>query len=234
MALLQCRDLSFAYEGKLVVDKLNLTVEEGDYLCIVGENGSGKSTLVKGLLGLIAPSGGKVIFGDGLQKNQIGYLPQHAEIQRDFPASAWEVVISGCRSAAPFLNRAQKARARQMMESLSVETVKKQRFSTLSGGQQQRILLARALLATNSLLLLDEPTAGLDPLATRDLYEAVSRLHQEQGLTIIMISHDIAATMEYADHILHLSHASAFYGTAAQYAASPLGKAFAGRGVENA
>ena len=231
MALLSCENLSFSYEGKPVVVNLNLTVEPGDYLCIVGENGSGKSTLVKGLLGLIFPSGGNVIFGNELQQNEIGYLPQHTELQRDFPASVWEVVTSGCRSVWPFLTKVEKEKAMATLDLLSISDLKSRSFSELSGGQQQRVLLARALLVTCKLLLLDEPTAGLDPLATRDLYETIENLHKKEGFTIIMVSHDIDAAVEYADHILHLSHTSAFYGTAKEYASSTLGKRFAGGGM---
>ena len=232
MALLTCKNLSFSYEGKPVVEGLDLTVNAGDYLCIVGENGSGKSTLVKGLLGLILPSAGSVSFGDGLQKNEMGYLPQRMEAQRDFPASVWEVVTSGCRSILPFLSQKEKEKALNTLKLLSIEDLKNNSFSELSGGQQQRVLLARALLVTRKLLLLDEPTAGLDPLVTRELYDTIEKLHKEEGLTVIMVSHDVEAAVEYADYILHLSHSSAFYGTAAEYAGSSLGKRFAKGGAE--
>ena len=234
MALMTCKDISFSYEGKPVLEKLNVAVEQGDYLCVVGENGSGKSTLVKGLLGLIPIRAGSVDFAEGFRKSEIGYLPQRMQAQKDFPASVWEVVTSGCRSAMPFLSKEQKKRALAAMKSLSIEDLKGKSFSILSGGQQQRVLLARALLATSRLLLLDEPTAGLDPMATKDLYDTIQRLHKEQGLTIVMVSHDIAAALEYATHILHLSHGGMFYGTAAEYAASPLGKAFARGGAGDA
>ena len=226
MALLHCGNLTLSYEGKPAVENLNLKVEAGDYLCIVGENGSGKSTLVKGLLGLLSPGAGSVVFGDGLHQNEIGYLPQHTQVKRDFPASVWEVVTSGCRSAAPILSKKHKEAAARAMELLSVTEWKRKSFSELSGGQQQRVLLTRALLATSKLLLLDEPTAGLDPLITRELYQTIRRLHQEQGFTVIMVSHDIAAAIENASHILHLAHHAMFYGTVAEYRASPLGKSF--------
>lgn len=228
MVLLTCKNLSLSYEGKPVVEGLNLTVQQGDYLCIVGENGSGKSTLVKGLLGLLAPTEGNVTFGEGLQKNEIGYLPQRVQVQHDFPASVWEVVSSGCRSGAPFLSKNQKMRAIETMELLSIGSYQKKSFSELSGGQQQRVLLARALLATSKLLLLDEPTAGLDPLITKELYEIIHMLNKERGLTVIMVSHDIEAAIAFSDHILHMAHNSMFYGTAQKYAESSLGKAFAG------
>ncbi|MEG2317057.1 MAG: ATP-binding cassette domain-containing protein, partial [Clostridia bacterium] len=162
MPLISCEQTTFAYEGHAVVDGLTLTVRRGDYLCIVGENGSGKSTLVKGLLGLMTPVKGHVVYGDGLQRNEIGYLPQRSETQKDFPASVWEVVTSGCRGFAPWLNAAQRRTAQANMGLMGIEALCKRSFMELSGGQQQRVALARALCATKTMLLLDEPVAGLD------------------------------------------------------------------------
>lgn len=228
MAFMTCKDVSFSYEGTPVVEKLNLIVKQGDFLCIVGENGSGKSTLVKGLLGLLTPSRGRVSFGDGLRQNEIGYLPQRTAAQRDFPASVWEVAASGLDGNAVFLRKARKADVMDALERLSIAELRKKSFSRLSGGQQQRVLLARALLATDKLLLLDEPTDGLDPLVTRELYQLIDELHRERGLTVIMVTHDMEAALTFARHILHLGHNSQFYGTTAEYAASPMGKSFVG------
>lgn len=233
MALINCENVSFAYEGHVVVSELSLTIERGEYLCIVGENGSGKSTLVKGLLGLITPVKGKVVYGEGLKHTEIGYLPQRTDAQKDFPASVWEVAASGLRSRSPFLNQAQKAWVWQQLKLMSMDALAKRGFADLSGGQQQRVLLARALCATQTMLLLDEPVAGLDPLVTREMYEVIGRLHREQGLTVVMISHDIDAALACGDHILHLSHDSSFFGTPEEYRRSPLGRRFAG-GAENA
>lgn len=164
MALITCEKAAFAYEGRVVVDALDLAVERGEYLCIVGENGSGKSTLVKGLLGLIQPVSGRVRYGDGLKRTEIGYLPQRTDVQNDFPASVWEVVTSGCRGRGPFLTRAMRQTALENMALMDISGIRDRSFMRLSGGQQQRALLARALCATRSLLLLDEPVAGLDPV----------------------------------------------------------------------
>lgn len=227
MSLIACDNVSFSYEGKPVLENLNLQVEAGDFLCVVGENGSGKTTLVKGLLGLLPPAKGRIALGDGVKRSQIGYLPQQSESQRDFPASVWEVVSAGSRSRGPLLTKQQKDRVRRNMERMNVLDLKSRSFTELSGGQRQRVLLARALCAADQLLLLDEPTAGLDPLVTVELYRMVAGLHR-QGMTIIMITHDIPAALQHARHILHLSTAENFYGTTAQYASSPLGKLFAG------
>lgn len=227
MALIECKKAVFAYEGHVVVDALDLSVERGDYLCVVGENGSGKSTLVKGLLGLLAPIRGQVVYGDGLRRDEIGYLPQTNELQRDFPASVWEVVCSGCRCRQPFLGAEQKKLALDNIRLMGVESIQRKSFMELSGGQQQRALLARALCATRSMLLLDEPVAGLDPMAARDMYDVIETLH-DKGLTVVMISHDIGSALRYAHHVLHMSHGATFYGTADAYRASALGSAFSG------
>lgn len=228
MALINCENACFAYEGRHVIQDLNLHIERGEYLCVIGENGSGKSTLIKGLLGLIAPVRGKVSYGDGLTRSEIGYLPQRTEVQNDFPASVWEVVTSGCRGRSLFLNADMRRNAQQNIDLLGISGIRSRSFMELSGGQQQRALLARALCATRSLLLLDEPVAGLDPLVTREMYDVISMLHAKHQLTIVMISHDIGAAVQYADRILHMSQDGIFLGTPDDYRHSELGRAFAG------
>lgn len=228
MALITCENACFAYEGRHVIQDLNLHIERGEYLCVIGENGSGKSTLIKGLLGLIAPVRGKVSYGDGLTRSEIGYLPQRTEVQNDFPASVWEVVTSGCRGRSLFLNADMRRNAQQNIDLLGISGIRSRSFMELSGGQQQRALLARALCATRSLLLLDEPVAGLDPLVTREMYDVISMLHAKHQLTIVMISHDIGAAVQYADRILHMSQDGIFLGTPDDYRHSELGRAFAG------
>ena len=221
MSLLKCENLSFAYDGVTVVRDLNFTVEEGDYLCIIGENGAGKSTLIKGLLRLKKPSAGKVELGEGLRATEIGYLPQQTQIQKDFPASVREVVLSGCLNRMglrPFYTRAEKERARENMEALEILELQDQCYRDLSGGQQQRVLLARAMCAAQKLILLDEPVSGLDPVATRSLYAQIARINETAGLTVIMVSHDIDASLKYASHILHLGQeGQLFFGTQKEY-----------------
>ena len=206
MALITVKDLSLGYEKTVVASGINFTVNEGDYFCIVGENGSGKTTLMKTLLGLKAPISGQIIRGDGLERNEIGYLPQQTEVQKDFPASVKEIVLSGCHGRCgrrPYYSKAEKALAAQQMERMGITPLASRCYSELSGGQQQRVLLARALCATRKVLLLDEPVPGLDPEATEHMYELIKQLNDE-GVTIIMISHDITSVKKYASRILIL------------------------------
>ena len=227
MALVRVSGVSLGYESKVIAKDINLEVNKGDYLCIVGENGSGKSTFIKTLLGLEHPLSGKVDFGDGLKKNEIGYLPQQTQVQKDFPASVREIVLSGCQSRAglrPFYNAAEKKLAQENMERMKVDEFAGRCYRQLSGGQQQRVLLARALCASRSLLLLDEPVSGLDPKATADMYETIKDLNDE-GVTIIMISHDVDAAVCFATHILHMRNNPVFT-TKEEYKNSDLGKCY--------
>ena len=207
MVQIICQDLAIGYDGKAIVQKLDLSINQGEYLCIVGENGAGKSTLVKTLIGLLQPVRGKIALGDGMSQEEIGYLPQQTETQKDFPASVREIVLSGCQNRCglrPFYNRKEKMRAEEMMRRLQITDLEKRCYRELSGGQQQRTLLARALCATKKLLLLDEPVSGLDPKATEEMYQLIRSINREEKITIVMISHDIQAAITYASHILYL------------------------------
>lgn len=219
MALLTCQDITLGYESTKIVEHLSFQIHKGDYLCVVGENGSGKSTLMKTCLNLLPPLLGKVVLGDGLKAIEIGYLPQQTAIQKDFPASCWEIVLSGCLNRCglhPFYSKNQKQLAAENMKRLGIIHLSNRCYSELSGGQQQRVLLARALCATGKMLLLDEPVAGLDPKVSAEMYEIIQQLNRE-GITIMMISHDIAAVIRYATHILHIGNQSAFWGTKEEY-----------------
>ena len=229
MAQLICQDLCVGYDGKAVLQDLSFAVFSGDYLCIVGENGSGKSTLMKTILGLQQPVRGRILTLDGLRKNEIGYLPQQTQVQKDFPASVREIVLSGCQGrcgSRPFYNKEEKQLAADAMEKMQIAQLAKRCYRELSGGQQQRVLLARALCATRKMLLLDEPVSGLDPKATAEMYTLIEKLNREDGITVIMISHDIAAAVKYASHILHIGDA-VFFGTKTEYLQSPQGRLFA-------
>lgn len=227
MALLRAENLSLGYDSNVIVKDLNFTVNSGDYLCIVGENGSGKTTLMKTLLHLNSPLGGKIVTGDGLKPNEIGYLPQQTVVQKDFPASVREIVLSGCQSRQgfrPFYNKEEKELAESNMKRMHISELASRCYRELSGGQQQRVLLARALCATQKILLLDEPVSGLDPRVTGEMYELISGLNRD-GITIIMISHDIEAAVRYASHILHIG-GKGFFGTKEEYLESDTGKYF--------
>ncbi len=233
MAQISCKNLSFAYDGETVLSDINFSIEAGSYLCIVGENGSGKSTLMKGLLGLKTATTGEVVFGDGLKQTEIGYLPQQTQIQRDFPASVFEVVLSGRINGMGkklFFSADDKAAAVANMERLGIEDLKDKCYMELSGGQQQRVLLARAMCATKKLLLLDEPVTGLDPVATNEMYNLIKLINLCDNTTVIMVSHDIHEAVRYATHILHLGHSQLFFGTAAEYRESDLARRFVGGG----
>lgn len=230
--ILECQSISASYDGRGVIKGLSFAVKEGDYVCIVGENGSGKSTLVKCLLGIKSPDSGKIIMGEGLRQKDIGYLPQHTDLAKGFPATVEEVVLSGClgrRGLRPFYNSAEKETARKAMERLGISDLARRSCRELSGGQQQRMLLARAMCAAKKLLLLDEPVTGLDPGATADMYELIGELNKKDGMTIIMVSHDVVKSMEYASRILCLcSTDHSFYGTPQEYAGSHLASKFIG------
>ena len=219
MAQLTCQKLCVGYDGKSVLQDLDFEAFAGDYLCIVGENGSGKSTLMKTILGLQPPISGRILTGDGLRKNEIGYLPQQTQVQKDFPASVREIVLSGCQGrcgSRPFYNREEQKLAADAMEKMQIAPLAKRCYRTLSGGQQQRVLLARALCATQKMLLLDEPVSGLDPKVTAEMYALVQKLNYEDGITVVMISHDLNAALQYASHILHIGD-KVFFGTKAAY-----------------
>lgn len=229
MTQLTCQNLAVGYEGRAVLENLNFSVCPGDYLCIVGENGSGKSTLMKTILGLQPPVRGKVLTGDGLRKNEIGYLPQQTPVQRDFPASVREIVLSGCQGRCggrPFYSKGEKQLAQTAMERMQVAALAKRCYRTLSGGQQQRVLLARALCAASQLLILDEPITGLDPAAAQDLYKTLAYLNQKEGMAIVMVTHDLKAALKSARTVLHIGRKGLFSGTVADYLASPQGRRF--------
>ena len=230
MSQIECKDVSVKYENQVVLEDISFSIEQGDYLCIVGENGSGKSTLVKTILGLENSKLGQIVFGEGLNKNEIGYLPQQTQAQKDFPASVYEVVLSGCLNSkgfSPFYSMKDKKLANDMIKSLGIENIKRKSFRELSGGQQQRVLLARALCATKKIIILDEPITGLDPTVTREMYSLIKEINKK-GITIIMVSHDINFAVNNASKILHLKKNIKFFGNTEDYANSEVGRRFIG------
>ena len=230
MPLLSFENIAIGYDNNPIVENLTFAIEKGDYLTILGENGAGKSTLLKTMLGLIKPLSGKIVFDAEVKKTDIGYLPQQTVVQRDFPASVWEIVISGClgrNGLRPFYSKEDKALAEANIKRLGLEQLKKRCYRELSGGQQQRVLLARALCASDKILVLDEPVTGLDPKVTVQLYELIDSLNKE-GITIIMISHDLQA-LKHANKVLHLGHQT-FFGNKEDYLTSQEYKTFLGQG----
>lgn len=221
MSILSCDNLGFAYEGKIIVKDINFSLEENDYLSVIGENGAGKSTLIKGILSLIKPSLGKITFSDNISKKEIGYLPQISYLKKDFPASVYEVVLSGTLNKIgffPFYSKKEKDIANKNIKLLDIEKIKHKCFRELSGGQMQRVLLARALSATKKILVLDEPTTGLDYSATVSFYDIIKKLNRKHSITIIMISHDIKKAIEESNKILLIkNHRQAFFGTTNDY-----------------
>jgi zinc transport system ATP-binding protein len=231
--LIRCENASFGYNGYRVVRGLSFAVRSGDYLCVVGENGSGKSTLLKGMLSLLHPLEGVVTQAASMKGTGIGYLAQQSAARKDFPAGVREVVLSGLTGGMglrPFYSRAEKEAAEENMRRLEITGLKKRCFRELSGGQQRRALIARALCATQTLLALDEPAAGLDPLVTAELYGLLQKLNRETGIAIVMVTHDTAAAVRYASHILHVAGEQRFFGGSAEYAQSETGRQFCVRG----
>ena len=204
--LLEVTDLCIGYDGKSIVDDICFEIVSGSYLCIVGENGAGKSTLLKTISGLQKPIYGTVHFS--VEQREIGYLPQQTAVQHDFPASAKEIVSSGALSRGKwyrsFYSKEEKERIAWACEKTGVAAFAGQCFRELSGGQQKRVLLARALVTAKNAVILDEPTAGLDPEAMKEFYELLAKINRDEKITIIMVTHDIESATKYATHILHL------------------------------
>lgn len=218
MRYIKCKNLEIGYNGQVVLSNLNFEVNEGDYLCIIGENGTGKSTLMKTLMSLQDKKSGEIIFENGINRKEIGYLPQQTFIQKDFPATVMEVVLSGTISKLkfrPFYSNKEKQRAIKEMKRLSIDNLARESFKDLSGGQQQRVLLARALCSTDKLIMLDEPATGLDPLVTKEFYNLLNKLNKS-GITVVMISHDLSV-LEYASHVLTLNKDKCLYLTKEEY-----------------
>ena len=203
-----CKNITLGYEGKIVCEGIDFTVCEGDYLCILGENGTGKSTLIKAIAGLHEPVSGEIIYAPGKGKRGIGYLPQKTALQKDFPATAFEIVMSGMLPSCGkrlFYSKDMKKKALEYMERLEIKDLAKESFREISGGQQQRVLLARALCAAEDLILLDEPVAVLDPVASNEMYNVIKEINRDGGVTVIMVSHD-AESVKFASHVIHAGH----------------------------
>lgn len=229
--LLKCGHVDFGYENQDAVIDVDMEINTGDYICIVGENGSGKSTLIKGILGLLKPASGQITMSEELKKTGIGYLPQQTAAQKDFPATVGEVVLSGClrkRGNRPFYSGKEKKTADYNLNRLGIMELKKHCYRDLSGGQQQRTLIARALCATDKLLILDEPITGLDPAAIQEFYQIVRKLNKEEGVAILMVSHDVQNVIGEANKMMHLDQRVVFYGNTQDYLENRVSSQFLG------
>ena len=233
MFQIKCTNVALGYEKKVIAKNLSFSVSEGDYLCIVGENGAGKSTLLKTLLGLQKPISGELLFSGASRLKGVGYLPQQTAFQKDFPATVREIVLSGFLGQSGhkiWFSKAEKNIADENLKKLGIFDLKKTSYRNLSGGQQQRVLLARAMCAAKKLIILDEPAAGLDPVATNEMYHMLMDLNKAEGITVVMVSHDINAALHHAKHILHLGNREVFFGTVEEYKNSETGRAFLNSG----
>ena len=232
MSIISCNNLNVNYDNFIALDNVSFNIQQGDYICIVGENGSGKSTLIKALLGLIPVKKNSISF-NGIKQKDIGYLPQQTVVQKDFPASVWEVILSGCLNrlgCRPFYSQKEKDIALSAIEKLNISNIVKKSYRDLSGGQQQRVLLARAICATDKVLLLDEPVTGLDPIVTAEMYSIINQLNKD-GVTIIIVSHDMVSSTTYSNKILHLNKQSLFFGDTSDYINSDVYKKISGGGA---
>lgn len=229
MLQLSAEHVSIAYEKMTVLKDVSFSVEEGDYVCILGENGSGKSTLMKGILGLVPLQAGKICFHGDVERTHVGYLPQQTQLQKDFPASVMEVVLSGClnsKGLCPFYLKKEREMALHNLERLGIRELAGKSYRNLSGGQQQRVLLARALCATDKIIFLDEPISGLDPVAAAEFYQLIEKLNQENHISVVMVSHDIGAALKAANKVLHIGKEGCFFGTTEEYGKSGMGTGF--------
>ena len=234
MKYITIKDLSIGYDAHPVLENINLEIDSGDYICVIGENGAGKSTFLKTILNLIKPIKGSFEYEEGINQSDFSYLPQQNDIQKDFPATVSEIVISGFNGKMklrPFYNKQEKSTAEELMKKVGIYEFKNKSFRDLSGGQKQRTLLARALCAGGKILVLDEPNSGLDPVASEELYNSICELNKE-GISIVMVSHDLNAAIKYSNKILYLGK-EAYFASKEEYIESEIGKEFISRGGAN-
>ena len=204
MAMITLNNLTLKYDGNVVLQNVNFSVNEGDFICVVGENGTGKSTLIKSLVGLKSIDSGEVIY-ENINRSDISYIAQQNNIKRNFPATVLEVVMQGLegrKNLTPFYKKEEKALALNALKKLGIETVANKLINELSGGQQRRVLLARALISPKKLLIMDEPVASLDTAAAKEIYTITKNLCENEKMAAIVVLHDLGNAIKYATKIL--------------------------------
>ena len=212
MSLIKLKNLTIGYAGYAVAKNLSLTISPHDFICIVGPNGSGKTTLIRSILGLIKPLSGKIEY-DQISQKSIGYMPQETTVDPNFPASVFEIVLSGTLNRGKnFYDHSTKKAALEALKELDILSLKDASFSELSGGQRQKVLLARALVATDKLLILDEPSNNLDQKSKLSLYNLIQKIHKERGIAVLMVTHDLDHGNLIGDKILSLTSGDFFFG----------------------
>ena len=228
MNLLTCENLDFSYGREKILRQVSFSLKSGEILSVTGENGAGKTTLIKVLLGFLKADSGSITWS--VQNKKIGYLPQYKKLKHNFPATVNEIILSGCVNSlkGPFFSSKHRIKAEENMNWLGIGDLGNRSFKQLSGGQQQKVLLARALCASQQLLVLDEPVTGLDPVATQEIYELIKQINRELGMSVLMVSHDIEGSIRYSDRILQLSYhkkrgSVSFLGPAGEYSGLVVG-----------
>lgn len=205
MTILEVEKLKVSYSNHVAIENINFKIEDGEYVCLVGENGSGKSTLVKTIVGLLKPEEGQVNLNISL--DEVAYLSQTNLKDLDFPATAKEIIMSGIQKHGkfPFYTKKDKEIYENVIKQLKIEELQGRRIGDLSGGQKQRILIARALVRQPKLLILDEPATGLDYNITKELYKILENLNKNNKMTIIMATHDLEEINEIKPRIISLA-----------------------------
>ncbi len=224
MKAIEIEGLNYSAGRKEILKDITLCLDRGRFLGIVGPNGGGKTTLLKLILGILIPSGGRIsVMGvapqEAINKGIFGYLPQALRVDINFPARAIDVVLSGLYGKIGYLRfptRRDKTKAVEALRTMGMDELAFEIFGNLSAGQQQRVLAARALVAEPEILILDEPSTGIDVVGQEDFYHLLKGLQKRLGLTIVMVSHDIGAVTGYVDEVACLNRTLHYHGNPSQ------------------
>jgi len=218
--LITLENLAIGYNGQPVLSDISLAIARGSFTAILGANGSGKSTLLKTLLGLQPPVAGRLHIAESNGGPPVfGYVPQATQFDPLFPVTGFDVALMGVyRRVGPGRRvcKAERLFTRECLKATAADGFAQKRFAELSGGQKQRVLIARALAAKPGVLVLDEPTAGVDAVATRSLLEFISQIHRERQLTILLVTHDLPLVRQHAQQVIWLHQGKVLHGTVAE------------------